>query len=534
MRRWNGWGDDSIYPEVTEAQIEMMAEVLGRPQIDQVDGTLERVIAKVPKSRLPKHALVSTDAEDRVKHSRGQSFPDWVAIRSGEIDSFPDGVAYPESRDQVRELLDWAVKKKVAVIPYGGGTSVVGHLTPEAGKKAVLSLDLSRMNRLIEIDTQSQLATFGAGVSGADLEAQLRAHGYMLGHFPQSFEYSTLGGWIVTRSSGQQSLRYGRIENMFAGGHVETPTGSWDIPTIPATGAGTDVRELVLGSEGRLGVLTDATVRITKLPQKENFTAVFFPDWTAAEAATRAIVQAKVPLSMLRLSNEVETYTNLQLAGHDKMVAKMESYLAMRGCKQEEKCLLLFGATGSTKAVRQMRKATKKIASQFGGVSVGTKIGEGWLKNRFHGPYMRNTLWDIGYSADTIETAVDWKNVTALMQAKEKAAKEAFAQFGEQVHVYTHLSHVYGQGSSIYTTFIYRTAPTIAETLQRWAAYKDAVTLEVLKHGGTVSHQHGVGTDHAKYLPAEKGGEAGISAMRALFKHYDPTGIMNPGKLLED
>lgn len=533
MRRWNGWGDDSIYPEFTAQQKDMLAELIGKPQLEQVDGTWEQVLAKVPKSKLPKHKLVITDAEDRIKHSRGQSFSDWVAIRTGEIDSFPDGVAYVETREQVRELLDWAVKKKVAVIPYGGGTSVVGHLTPVAKGMPVLSLDLSRMNRLIDLDEKSQLATFGAGVSGADLEAQLRAKGYMLGHFPQSFEYSTLGGWIITRSSGQQSLRYGRIEQMFAGGHIETPNGSWDIPTIPATGAGTDVRELVLGSEGRMGVLTDATVRVTKLPQTEKFTAIFFPNWEDAETAVRDIVQAKIPLSMLRLSNAIETETNLRLAGHEKLVSKMEKYLSIRGVG-EGKCLLLYGATGDKKVVKQMRKATKKLAKRHGGVSMGTKTGDGWLKNRFHGPYIRNTLWDEGYSADTIETAVDWSSVSPLMEAKERAAKAAFAEFGEEVHVFTHLSHLYGQGSSIYTTFIYRTAPTITETLERWAKYKDAVSQEIVKFGGTISHQHGVGLDHAKYLSNEKGGETGVEAMRTLFNHFDPKGIMNPGKLLED
>jgi len=242
----------------------------------QKDASKASVIASIPASRLTSHPLIDTSPEVRLQHSLGQSLPDWLKMRFGQIEQFPDGVAFPESSEQVRQLLDYASRHDVALIPYGGGTSVVGHLAVPRGNQPVLSVSMVRMAQLLNLDKEAQLATFGAGVFGPDLEAQLRAHGYTLGHFPQSFEYSTLGGWVVTRSSGQQSLRYGRIEQLFAGGRIETPAGRLDIPTFPASAAGTDLREIILGSEGRIGILTEVTVRISRLPACEEFHAVFF------------------------------------------------------------------------------------------------------------------------------------------------------------------------------------------------------------------------------------------------------------------
>src|SRR5262249_39248517 len=212
----------------------------------------------------------------------------------GRIDTAPDGVAFPESSQDVRDVLAFARGCGAAIVPYGGGTSVAGHVTPERGDVPTLTVSLARMRALMNLDEKSRLATFGAGVAGPDLESQLRAHGYTLGHFPQSFEYSTLGGWIVTRSSGQQSLRYGRIESLFAGGRIETPAGTLHIPTFPASAAGIDLREMILGSEGRAGIVTEAAVRVSALPQRESFEAIFFSNWDRGRACVTALAQARV------------------------------------------------------------------------------------------------------------------------------------------------------------------------------------------------------------------------------------------------
>lgn len=531
MKRWNGWGDDSIELVVQPEALQFLAQRIGAGT-PMPDATLAQACANIPASRLPAHPLVDTSVETRLRNSLGHSLPDWLKMRSGQIGRVSDGVAFPESAEHVRELLQYAKRCGAAVIPVGGATSVVGHLavSEDAVGKPVLNINLARLNGLINLDREAQLATFGAGVLGPNLEAQLRAHGYTLGHFPQSFEYSTLGGWVVTRSSGQQSLRYGRIEQLFAGGSVETPVGTLNVATFPASAAGTDLREMVLGSEGRIGVLTEATVRITPLPEREEFHTIFFPNWALAQEAVRAIVQAKLPLSMLRLSNAVETLTTLKMAGHKPLIGALESYLSLRGCK-DQKCLLMIGASGNVDTVAHALKSAKRIARRHQGVAIGQAMGKKWKENRFRNVYLRNALWAKGYAIDTVETACDWGSVTPMVAALEAAATHALAQDGERVHTYTHLSHLYAQGASVYTTFVYRLSGDYATDLARWRAMKAAVCEAIVATGGTISHQHGVGMDHAPYLAAEKG-TAGIAAMRSLFQHFDPDGTMNPGKLL--
>ena len=528
MRRWNGWGDDTIDVALNKDALAFLEARIGPGQAPR-DASFEQATAQVPPSLLPPHPLVDTAASNRALHALGQSLPDWLRLRHGRLGAVPDGVAHPESAAQVRALLAYAAANGADVIPYGGGTSVAGHLTVAEGRPT-LSVDMRRLRALTALERESQLATFGAGVTGPDLEAQLRAHGYTLGHFPQSFEYSTLGGWVVTRSSGQQSLRYGRIEAMFAGGQVETPAGTLTIPTFPASSAGIDLREMVLGSEGRLGILTEATVRVTKLPDYEAFHAVFFPDWEGAAQAVRELAQARLPLSMLRLSNPLETQTMLALAGHKRLVGMLEQWLRLRGCG-EGKCMLLVGATGAKRQARAALRAAFAIAREHKGVHMGRGLGERWRHNRFRNVYMRNSAWRHGYAIDTAETAVDWPGVTGAMAAIEAAATRALGEHGERVHAYTHLSHLYPQGASVYSTFVYRLCGDYDTDLARWRSLKHAVSDAIVASGGTISHQHGVGVDHAPWLAAEKG-ELGLDAMRALFKRFDPDGRMNPGKLV--
>jgi len=529
VRRWNGWGDDSIKLALNAEALAFLQRRIGQSRPFQ-DATLAEACRGIAPSRLQAHRLIDTAVETRLRSALGQGLPDWLKLRYGRIGAVPDGVAFPESGEQVRELLEYAQGCAAAVIAYGGGTSVAGQLTALAGEQPVLTINLSRLTHFIELDRDSQLARFGAGVAGPDLEAQLRAQGYTLGHFPQSFEYSTLGGWIATRSSGQQSLRYGRIEQLFAGGRVETPSGTLLIPTFPASAAGIDLREMVLGSEGRLGILTEASVRITPLPESEVFNALFFPDWAQAESSVRAIAQARLPLSLLRLSNATETLTTLTLAGHKTLVGWLQGYLGWRGC-MEDKCLLLLGASGRRVNVAGALRQALGIARSGHGIHVGRVLGRKWKQNRFRSVYLRNALWQNGFAVDTAETAVDWPRVGAMMQAIEQAAHDALAVVGERLHCYTHLSHLYAQGASVYSTFVWRLAGDYDTDLARWRALKAAVCAAIVAHRGSISHQHGVGTDHAPYLAAEKG-ELGIGAMRALMRHFDPQGMMNPGKLL--
>lgn len=281
MRRWNGWGDSANHYPLKASGLTFLQSRLGTAT-PLPDAEMETVVQAVPASRMPDHPLIRTDAETRIRHARGQSLPDWLAMRSGDFGRFPDGVAMPTKSAEVKRLLVWAQDNDVLVIPYGGGTSVAGHINPPASDKPVLTLSLAGMNKLLHLDKESQIATFGAGTPGPEVESQLREQGYMLGHFPQSWELSTVGGWVASRSSGQQSMRYGRIEQMFAGGRIETPRGTLDIPTIPASSAGPDLREIIMGSEGRMGVISEVKVRVTPLPETETFQVAFAPDWETA------------------------------------------------------------------------------------------------------------------------------------------------------------------------------------------------------------------------------------------------------------
>ena len=276
MRRWNGWGEESISMPIPPAGLRILEDRIG-PGRQIPDYPLEKLLAQIPPSRMPRHPIISTDPKLRLDHAHGQSLPDWIGLRYGTLAHFPDGVARPGTVDEVEEILKFAAGHEMVVIPYGGGTSVVGHLDVPHREGMVLSLSLERLNRLVSLDADNMLATFEAGVRGPQLEQQLNARGFTLGHYPQSFEYSTLGGWVVTRSSGQQSSHFGRIEQLFAGGEVVTPGGRLQLPPFPASAAGPDLRQILLGSEGRIGVLTGSPSGCPIFRPKTMFTDAFSP-----------------------------------------------------------------------------------------------------------------------------------------------------------------------------------------------------------------------------------------------------------------
>jgi alkyldihydroxyacetonephosphate synthase len=530
-RRWNGWGSERTDFPLKPGALAFLNRLLNGPGAILPDASLASVISQVPAPGLPPHPLVSTDAETRIRHARGQSFPDWLAMRSGAFGRFPDGVALPASSDEVREVLRWAYGQGCAVIVYGGGTSVAGHVNVPACTQPVLSLSLERMNKLLALDRESQIATFGAGTPGPALERQLKENGYTLGHFPQSWELSTVGGWVAARSSGQQSLRYGRIEQMFAGARIETPAGTMTIPDVPASSAGPDLRELILGSEGRIGAITEVKLRVTPQPEHESFHAAFVPNWDAGLNLVRRLAQAKVQLSMIRLSNPVETTSQLALAGDHPLAGLLDRSLRLLGYKDGERCMVTFGVTGNRRQARFARNEAWRALRQAGGTVLGHGVlGRLWEHSRFRAPYLRNGLWEHGYSVDTVETSINWSKVTATMQAMERAIEAASG--AEPVLVFSHLSHMYSQGCSIYTTYIFRNARGYDETFERWRACKTAVSEAIVKMGGTISHQHGVGRDHAPWLKYEKG-EQGMGALQALTRYFDPEGRLNPGCLLE-
>ena len=528
MQRWNGWGNNDIELPLQPAALAFLEQRIG-PGITPHDASLDDCCQQLAASRLNTTAF-TTDPATRLRHSVGQSLPDWLRLRHGVPGSVTDAVATVQNEDALRAVLQQASSLGARVIPFGGGTSVVGHLTPPADDRPTLTINLQQHCRLRHLDSTDQLALFDAGVSGPLLESQLRSHGYTLGHFPQSFEFSTLGGWIATRSSGQQSHRYGRIEQMFAGGRVLQARGELNLPPFPASAAGPDLRELILGSEGRLGLISQAWVRVHQQPQQERFLAVFFPDWSTASAAARQLAQSELAFSMLRLSNAAETQTLLLQAGHANAIRWLERYLRWRGCA-EQKCLMLIGISGTTHHCQQMSQEVLAFCRQRHGVYAGRQIGEAWRKNRFRNVYLRNTLWQHGYAVDTVETACTWHRTSAMMHAIEQSAHNALLRCNERVHAYTHLSHVYPSGSSIYSTFMYRLSADYDTNLQRWHMLKTAVSHAIAEQGGTISHQHGIGKDHQPWLAAEKS-EPGMQMLRQLLADADPDGLYDNGNLL--
>lgn len=529
-RRWNGWGDAAVDHPLSPHARDLLAQLVG-PATSIGDADLGEVVASVAASRIGADPTLSVDAEDRIRHARGQSLPDWIALRSGRLEAVPDAVAHPADATDVRQLLDQASARGWELIPFGGGTSVVGGVTVQTSERPVVTVDMSRISGLREVDAATGLATFGAGTVGPDLEAALAEHDLTLGHFPQSFEYSTVGGWVAARSAGQESIGYGRIERLFAGGHVETPAGPLDLRPFPASAAGPDLRELVLGSEGRIGVITDVVVRAVRRPRRDQVRAYAVPDWPHALELARTIAQAGLDLSMVRVSTPLETATTLALGADDRSRRWLRRYLGWRR-QGPEPCLVLVGIHGPDGVVSAAESEVIGLVRRARGVGV-PGVASAWRRERFAAPYLRNALWDAGYAVDTIETATDWTALPALAAALGPVLRHGLESDDERVHAFSHLSHVYPSGSSLYSTYVFRRAADPDETLDRWRRLKGAASDTIVAHGGTISHQHGIGVDHTPYLEAEKGALA-IDTVRAAIARLDPDRIMHPGVLFDD
>ncbi|MFK3991012.1 MULTISPECIES: FAD-binding oxidoreductase [unclassified Psychrobacter] len=535
--RWNGWGNININKKVSAHGAKLIKSHIGKTKkLSSV--SLQQVIKTVPKSRLPvamtELDTVSVDNEVRLRHARGQSFPDWIAMHGGDFEVFPDGVAFPESTADVETLLKLASEHDLIVIPFGGGTSVAGHINPQKGSRPVVTIAMSKMDQLIDLDSESQIATFGAGTQGPAVEAQLDAHGYRLGHYPQSWELSTLGGWIAARSSGQQSLGYGRIEQMFAGGTLVTPKGILNIADIPASAAGPDLREMMMGTEGRAGIFTEVKMRVQPQPEEELFKVAFLPNWAAGKEVLRQAVQKNIQLSMLRLSNAVETDAHLHLGTTPSQFMAISTYLKARGLSSD-KVMLTYGISGDKAQNKLALTQFNKLLKQHGSVTgkITDIMGSVWAHGRFKFPYLRGTLWEKGIMVDTFETATNWNHIDEQMQQMQEAVRTSLVDECEEVMAFTHISHVYKQGASLYTTYFFRAAKDHASTLSRWQKIKHAASLSLANGTATISHQHGVGRDHAPYLAAEKG-KLGIQVTSDMLKSLDPERRMNPGVLIKE
>ncbi len=531
MRSWNGWGEEGDATTVGPGGRRLLELSIG-PGSAPRDASLAEVVAAVPSSRLePVDALrLTTDPETRVRRARGQSLPDLASLRYGRLDAVPDAVARPAVAADVRALINHARIVGARLIPWGGGTSVVGGVSARPGPDPLITVDLGALVGVRGVDEESGLVTVLAGTTGPALATLLAGHGLVVGHEPQSWELATVGGWVAARGSGLRSLGSGRIEQLFAGGTLEAPAGTLVMPAHPASAAGPDLRQLVLGSEGRLGFLTEAVVRATPHAEVERMEAWALPSWPAGLEAVRQLVQARPGLSLLRLSTAAETRTLLAFADKPTQTRALSAYVRARR-RPADWVLVLAGVAGRRRTAQSAGAEAKAILGAHGGMRLPA-LAEAWSRTRFRSPYLRNALWSAGYASDTLETATDWARVPALVARIEAALEAALASSGERVHVFTHLSHLYPSGSSLYVTYVFRLARDPDETLARWQALKAAASEAIAADGATISHHHGVGVDHAPYLAREKG-PLGMAALQAVVRTFDPEGLMNPGVLLD-
>jgi alkyldihydroxyacetonephosphate synthase len=470
-----------------------------------------------------------SDAE-RLRHAAGRSYLDLLRLRAGTLEDAPDAVVFPTGPGDVAAVLRACVDADCAVVPFGGGTSVVGGVTPLRGShRAVIALSLRRLNRLRSVDTASLTATLEAGMTGPEIESALGARGLTLGHFPQSFEYATVGGFAATRSAGQASGGYGRFDEMVLGLRCVTPEGDLVVAPHPASAAGPSLRHLLLGSEGRIGVITEVTARVRHRPAGNRYEAWSFRSIDAGSEALAAMAQRHVAPDVARLSDAAETRVGMAMASEGGLVeAAGRGYLRAR--KHDGGCALILGWDSDDGAQSARRAAAHALVKRSGGISLGTGPGRRWHENRFAAPYLRDSLMDAGVLVETLETATSWSNLDTVRRAVFECLHIALTDDGIAPLVGAHISHIYPSGASLYFTVLARPGPDPAAT---WRSAKAAASQAILDHGGTITHHHAIGTDHRAYLAREVGAE-GVSALRALASRFDPRGIMNPGKLLPD
>lgn len=459
---------------------------------------------------------VSTEHDDRTAHANGWSTPDLLRLRGNALVDAPDAVVRPADEAGVESVLRWCGEQRVAVVPFGGGTSVVGGLTAERGGFAgVIALDLAALDRLLDVDAESRILTFEAGTRGPRAEELAAEHGFTIGHFPQSYAGATIGGYAAARSAGQSSAGYGRFDEMVVGLTLVTPRGTIEIGNAPRSAAGPDWRQIILGSEGAFGVITRVRVRVRPLPETRVFEGWRFADFGAGAAALRRLAQDGPRPTVLRLSDEIETLVNL--------ADPNESLEENPGG-----CLAIVGFEGTAADVAARREAVTTILRDLGGEELGTAPGEAWREGRFNAPYLRDPLLENGVLIETLETATFWSRLTEVRDAVNTALTTALGDQGTPCIPMCHISHVYETGASLYFTVA---AAQTEDPVAQWTVAKTAVNETLLRIGAAPSHHHGIGVDH-QGVYTEQLGTLAVEALQAIKQTLDPSGVVNPGILL--
>ncbi len=532
--KWWGWGDPSIEPELDGEALAMLRERVG--ELDETPLAAELDRFELPEAESLPPALVEAvgegnvfnSAEDRIRHATGCGYADLARLRGGRLEAAPDAVLLPADADTVRRVLEICAAERVAVVPFGGGTSVVGGVEPLRGShQRLISLDLARL-RDVQVDRRSLTARLGAGLRGPEAEAALNADGVVLGHFPQSFEYATIGGFAATRSAGQASSGYGRFDALVSAVRLIAPAGELHTLETPHTAAGPSLRELVVGSEGTFGVIPEVTVRVRPKPRQRRYEAWIAESFEAGTEIVRALAQGPGLPDVIRISDEEETEVSLALSGPRGVAGTLfGGYLGLR--RRRGGCLVIVGFEGEEESIARRRALAVRALRRGGAAYLGQGAGRSWEHGRYQGPYLRDTLMGMGAMVETLETSHTWSRLHELHAAVGRAIRDALTAQGTPGLAFCHLSHAYADGASLYFTFISRSRQ--GNEIEQWQAVKRAACEAIVASGGTITHHHAVGRDHAPYMKAEVG-ETGIEVLRAVKERLDPSGIMNPEKLI--
>jgi alkyldihydroxyacetonephosphate synthase len=532
--KWWGWGDPSVAPTLDGEALGVLRERIGEleawPLARDLGGFELPAAEALPRALVEAvgEGSVFSDDEDRLRHATGRGYADLARLRSGALEAAPDAVLMPRTASALRRVLEVCAAEGIAVVPFGGGTSVVGGVEPLRGPHGrLISLDLAAM-RDVFVDERSLTARLGAGLRGPEAEAALGRCGLTLGHFPQSFEYATIGGFAATRSAGQASSGYGRFDALVSSVRLLAPAGDLETLETPHTAAGPALREVAIGSEGVLGVIPDVTVRVRPAPAARRYEAWMAESFEAGSEIVRALAQGPGLPEIIRVSDEEETEGTLALSGPRGLGGRLfDRYLGLRGRRRG--ALVVAGFEGDEEAVARRRALSVRALRDGAAAYLGQSAGRAWEHGRYQGPYLRDTLMEIGAMVETLETSHTWSRLGELHAAVGAAIRGALSEQGTPGLVFCHLSHAYADGASLYFTFISR-ARRGAE-LEQWGAVKRAASEAIVAHGGTITHHHAIGRDHTPYMEAEVG-KTGLEVLRAVKNQLDPTGIMNPGKLL--
>lgn len=481
--------------------------------------------------------FVQTDDHTRVVHAYGKGVRDLVRVRRGDLGRVPDVVVYPGKADEVQKIVDAAVEADAVLIPFGGGSNIVAALEAVPGEtRQVISMNTGRLNRVLEIDETSGIARIQAGVFGPDMEDQLQSRGWTLGHHPDSFVWSTLGGWIATRSSGMQSDKYGDIADIVVGLRMAMPGQELVLRPLPSTSTGPSVREMVIGSEGRLGVITEAWVQVHRIPEVREIQAYFFATYEDGLRACQQIVESDAAPMMARVSDALETkyiMANGKASGKvSQLMSKgIQKLMESKGWDLDVIAMSFIGFEGSANHVRYNKGLVGKIVRENNGLSVGQGPGKLYDQKKYDTPYLRDFMLDRGLVCDVSETTTPWAYAEQIHTNTVKAFYDALAEIGKTGVVFCHLSHSYHSGACQYFTFAIN--DDSEHNLDTYDHAKRVIQQSFMDNHGTVSHHHGVGEEHSPWMDQDIS-EAGVFIQRKLFEGVDPGNNLNPGKIIHE